>query len=219
MAAAVASALRPRLRPEVKAALPAPSCGRRVPHRCSHTRGQGRDHCSSHHPGLMLLTPGKLLTPSPVAHLLIRGLQPGAPPFLQPLASHTLTAGGALVTWPLRGDRPVCRGQVASSHGNVHLRRLSETQRGARPPTLVSPACTWWRLLPFHRPPARRPPTERPSLKTRRRRPTDASASGCPPSGHCNTQDGTQLPGRVTGTHAAPSRRSGPDTRVQQPDQ
>ena len=60
--------------------------------------------------------------------------------------------------------------------------------------TRKTPAPTRRLLLPFHPPPARRLPTGKASRKTRRRRRTDASASGSPPSGHCNARDGTELP-------------------------
>lgn len=41
-------------------------------------------------------------------------------------------------------------------------------------------------LLPFHLLPAQRLPIQRPSQRKQKRRRMGASASGCPPSGHCN---------------------------------
>lgn len=78
------------------------------------------------------------------------------------------------------------------------LRAPPPQTRAPRPP-----ACGPASLLPFRLLPAQHLPTRRPSRKKQTRHRTDASASGCPPSGHCSAQDrraaGPPLPLRQAG--------------------
>lgn len=64
------------------------------------------------------------------------------------------------------------------------------------------------RLLPFRQLPAPHLPAQRPSRKRRTRHQTGASASGCPPSGHCNTWH-TGTVGPPPGPSRPPVARAG----------
>lgn len=72
--------------------------------------------------------------------------------------------------------------------------------------------CVRHQLLPFHLLPAPHLPAQRPSRKKQTRHQMDVSASGCPPSGHCNTghqrETESLCPSRW-GSRTSPHRHAG----------
>lgn len=123
--------------------------------------------------------------------------------FSLPLITSTETAPGHPHLAAERGYGARFRAVGLSPTDTVHFRRfrgkhsfmcLLPWRAQAPCPANTYPAHGPQPHLPSHLLPAQRPPTQRPSQKTRRRRPTGASASGCPPSGHCSAEDGRRLP-------------------------